>query len=79
MRSFSTYKRENFGVIKIKYYGKSKVVGVGDVKVETNLGHNLILKNIFHIPYLRMNLTQLVIWMIEVVHKNLRSIGALQK
>lgn len=33
------------------------MVGVGDVKVVTNLGHNLILKNICHIPYLRMNLT----------------------
>lgn len=55
-RSFTTYKGENFCVVKWKNYDKSKVVGAGDTKVVTNFGHNLILKNVHHILNLRMNL-----------------------
>lgn len=55
-RSFATYKGRNFDVVKMRNYGKSKVVGAGDVKVVTNLGNNLILKNVHHILDLRMDL-----------------------
>lgn len=55
-RSFTTYKSRNFSVLKMENYDKSKVVGVRDVKVVTNLGQNLILKNVRHVLDLTMNL-----------------------
>lgn len=47
-RSFVTYKGKSFDVVKMKKYGKSKVASVGDVRVVTNLDHNLIVKNVHH-------------------------------
>lgn len=44
-RSFTTYEGGNFSVVKMRNYDKSKVIVVGDVRVVTNLGYNLILKN----------------------------------
>lgn len=44
-RYFTTYKGGNLGVVKMRNYDKSKVVGVEDVMVVvTNLVDNLILK-----------------------------------
>lgn len=55
-RFFTTCKKENFGMVKIKNYGKSKVIDIGDVKFVTNLNYNLILKNVHHVSDLRLNL-----------------------
>lgn len=54
-RSFTRYNGRNFDVVKMRNYYKSKVVGIGDVRVVTNLGRNLILKNVRHVLDLRMN------------------------
>lgn len=40
----------------MKNNDKSNVISVGDVMVVTNISYNLILKNIHHVPDLRMNL-----------------------
>lgn len=36
--------------------GVSKVVGIGDVCLETNNGTKLVLKNVKHVPDIRLNL-----------------------
>ena len=33
----------------------SKIVGIGDVCIETNVGGTMILKDVRHVPDLRMN------------------------
>lgn len=58
-------------MIKMRNYCKSKVVGVGDVRVVTNLGHNLFLKNVRHVLELRLNLMSTGDRMIEVMYQNL--------
>lgn len=35
---------------------KCKVVGIRDVSAVTNMSHILILRNVRHVPYLRLNL-----------------------
>lgn len=47
---------KNFGVVKMRNQDKSKVIDVEDVRVITNLDHNLILKNVRYVSDLRMNL-----------------------
>lgn len=41
------YKSRSFDAPEMRNYDKSKVGGVGDVRLLTNLSYNLILKNIF--------------------------------
>lgn len=41
------YKGRSFDAPEMRNYDKSKVGGVGDVRVLTKLSYNLILKNIF--------------------------------
>ena len=36
--------------------GKSKMVGIGDVQLETSLGCKLVLKDVRHVPDIRFNL-----------------------
>ena len=33
----------------------SKIVGIGDVCIETNVGSTMMLKDVRHVPDLRMN------------------------
>lgn len=53
---FSTYKAGNFGTIKMGNQSVSQTVGIGDICVKTNVGCTLTLKDVRHIPDLRMNL-----------------------
>ena len=54
-RLFTTYKAGNFGVVKMGNSSYSKIVGIGDVCIKTNVGCMLILKDVWHVPDLRMN------------------------
>ena len=52
---FTTYKAGDFGVVKMGNSSYSKIVGIGDVCIKTNVGCTLILKDVRHVPNLRMN------------------------
>ena len=52
---FTTYKACDFGVVKMDNCSYSKIVGIGDVCIKTNVGCMLILKDLRHVPDLRMN------------------------
>ena len=54
-RLFTTYKAGDFGVVKMGNSSYSKIVGIGDVCIKTNVGCMLILKDVWHVPDLRMN------------------------
>ena len=54
-RLFTTYKAGNFGVVKMGNSSYSKIVGIGDVCIKTNVGCMLILKDVQHVLDLRMN------------------------
>ena len=47
-------KAGDFGVVKMGNSSYSKIVGIGDVCIKTNVGCMLILKDV-HVPDLRMN------------------------
>ena len=48
-------KAGDFGVVKMGNSSYSKIVGIGDVCIKTNVGCMLILKDVLHVPDLRMN------------------------
>ena len=52
---FTTYKAGDFSVVKMGISTYSKIVGIGDVCIKTNVGCMLILKDVRHVPDLRMN------------------------
>ena len=52
---FTTYKARDFGTVKMGNSSYSKIVGIGDVCIETNVGGTMILKDVRHVPDLRMN------------------------
>ena len=53
---FSNCRVGEFGTIKMGNSSHSKIVGMGDVCFETNMGHKLTLKYLSHVPDLRFNL-----------------------
>ena len=52
---FSSYMLGNFGVVKMGNKGYLKVVGIGDIYLETNKRAQLILKNVRHVPDIHFN------------------------
>ena len=52
----TTYKAENFGTVKMGNTSYSKIVGISDVYIKTNVGCTLMLKNVRHVPDLCFNL-----------------------
>ena len=52
---FTTYKAGNFGVVKMGNSSYSQIVGIGDVCIKINVGCMLMLKDVRHVPDLRMN------------------------
>ena len=46
----------DFGSVRMGNDGSAKAIGMGDVHLETSNGTMLILKNVKHIPDIRMNL-----------------------
>jgi hypothetical protein len=53
---FTTYKVGDFGTVKMDNTSYSKIVGIGDVCIKTNVGFTVILKNMQHVPDLCFNL-----------------------
>ncbi|TXG57032.1 hypothetical protein EZV62_018345 [Acer yangbiense] len=53
---FASYTSGDFGDVKMGNNGVAKAVGMGDVCLETNNGMMLLLKNVKHIPDIRLNL-----------------------
>lgn len=53
---FSSYTHGDFGSAKMGNNETSKVIGIGDVCLETGMGARLFLKGVKHIPDLRLNL-----------------------
>lgn len=56
MEFFTSYTSGDFGVLKMGNDGVSKVIGVGDVCLQTNMGMQLLLKGVKHAPDVRFNL-----------------------
>uniref|UniRef100_A0A2N9I8X4 Retrovirus-related Pol polyprotein from transposon TNT 1-94-like beta-barrel domain-containing protein n=1 Tax=Fagus sylvatica TaxID=28930 RepID=A0A2N9I8X4_FAGSY len=53
---FTTYKTINFGTVKMGNTSYSKIVGIGDVCIKTNVGFTVILKNVQDVLDLCFNL-----------------------
>ena len=53
---FASYSPGDFGVLKMGNDGVSKVIGVGDVCLQTNMGIQLLLRGVKHAPDVRFNL-----------------------
>ena len=49
------YKARDFGTVKMGNSSYSKIVGIGGVCIETNVGSTMMLKDVRHVPDLRMN------------------------
>ena len=56
MELFSDYKVGDFGTVKMGNSSHSKIVGMGDVCFETNMRCKMTLKDVRHVPDLRLNL-----------------------
>jgi hypothetical protein len=53
---FTTYKARDFGTVNMGNTNYSKIVGIGDVCIKTNVGFTVMLKNVRHVPNLCFNL-----------------------
>lgn len=53
---FTSYTPGDYGVLKMGNDGLAQVVGVGDVCLVTDIGAKLVLKNVRHVPDIRLNL-----------------------
>ena len=53
---FSNYKTGDFGTVRMGNTSFSKIEGIGDVRIQTNLGCTMVLKDVRHVPDLRLNL-----------------------
>ncbi|KAF7121453.1 hypothetical protein RHSIM_Rhsim13G0116100 [Rhododendron simsii] len=53
---FASYTHGDFGHVRMGNEGVSKIVGMGDVCLETNTGCKLLLKDVRHVPDIRLNL-----------------------
>ncbi|VFQ74335.1 unnamed protein product [Cuscuta campestris] len=52
---FTSYTLGDYGVLKMGNDGRSHVVGIGVVVLETKTGMKLVLKNVRHAPDIRLN------------------------
>ena len=50
---FSFYTSGNFGWVRMKNEAKCKIVGMGEIQLETNIGCKLILKDVRHVLEMR--------------------------
>ena len=53
---FRSYTVGDFGNVRMGNSGTSKIVGIGDICLETSIGSKLILKDVRHVPDIRLNL-----------------------
>ena len=53
---FTSYRPGDFGTVKMGNTSYSKIVGIGDVCIQTDVGCSLTLRDVRHVPDLRLNL-----------------------
>ncbi|WVZ24581.1 hypothetical protein V8G54_003125 [Vigna mungo] len=53
---FSSYQKGDFGTVKMGNHVTSKIVGIGEVTLTTKIGNKLVLKEVRHVPEMRLNL-----------------------
>ena len=53
---FTSYRTGDLGVIRMENNGVSKICGIEEIVIQTHEDYRLILKEVRHIPNLRMNL-----------------------
>ncbi|XP_048323873.2 retrovirus-related Pol polyprotein from transposon TNT 1-94 [Ziziphus jujuba] len=53
---FKTYKAGDFGTVKMGNSSFAKIMGTGDIQIKTNVGCTITLKDVRHVPDLRLNL-----------------------
>lgn len=53
---FTSYTSGNLGFVRMGNNGSSKIIGIGDVCLETNTGCKLTLHDVRHVPDIRLNL-----------------------
>lgn len=53
---FTSYTSGDFGMLKMSNGGVSKVIGVGDVRLQTNMKIQLLLRGVKHAPDVRFSL-----------------------
>ncbi|KAA8547298.1 hypothetical protein F0562_003838 [Nyssa sinensis] len=53
---FTLYKAGDFGTVKMGNTSHSKIVGIGDVCIRTSIGCMMTLRDVRHVPDLRLNL-----------------------
>ena len=53
---FSTYKAEDFSIVKMGNKSVYQMARIGDIYIQTSMGYTLTLKDVRHILDLRLNL-----------------------
>ena len=53
---FSSYQRGDFGTVQMGNQDRSKIVGIGDITLTTSTGCKLVLKDVRHVPTMRLSL-----------------------
>ena len=53
---FSSYTSGDFGHVMMANDGSSKIIGMGSVTLETSTGCKLVLRDVRHVPNIRLNL-----------------------
>ena len=53
---FTSYTEGDYGCVRMGNKGLSKIIGMGNICLETNLGCKLLLKDVRHVPDIRLNL-----------------------
>ena len=53
---FSSYQKGDFGMVKMGNHVTSKIVGIGEVTLVSENGNKLVLKEVRHVPDMRLNL-----------------------
>ncbi|VFR02614.1 unnamed protein product [Cuscuta campestris] len=56
MEYFSSYTSGDFGHVRMGNDGSSKIIGMGDVCLETSTGCRLVLRDVRHVPDIRLSL-----------------------
>ncbi|KAG8376582.1 hypothetical protein BUALT_Bualt09G0078600 [Buddleja alternifolia] len=53
---FTSYTSGNFGRVRMANHGVTEVIGMGNINLETDTGCRLILRDVRHIPDIRLNI-----------------------
>ncbi|BFG34854.1 hypothetical protein CerSpe_211280 [Prunus speciosa] len=58
---FTSYTNEDFGNVRMRNYKLSKIVGRGDISLETNTSCHLVLKDVRHVLDMLLNLISTIL------------------